>query len=401
MRRIERFASTRPEAPAESGGTGAPPRAVSKRLQQLQRATLVALNAVPDVGRATLCQLALTLDRWLDVPLDELPGCSARLSVGREPLRRVAAQLAHRHRAAEREECRARAIGGRILVLGEPGYPAPLLDLSLPPPVLYCRGELPRSVALAMVGSRKADAYGLEVAELFARELAAKDATIVSGMAIGIDTAAHRGALAAEGGRTVAVLGCGLDVGYPRSNRKLATRIAERGAVISEFPMGSSPWARNFPIRNRVIAALTAGTLVVRATPRSGSLITARLALELGRDVYAVPGNIFDPRAHGPNTLIRDGALPAQHPREILESLPSWMQERLLPFERGEAAEALPTDRTQRALFQALPKGELMAVEAVAEHAAKPIDQVLAGLLELELAGWVRRYPGPSFCRKT
>ena len=154
------------------------------------------------------------------------------------------------------------------------------------------------------------------------------------------------------------MLGCGVDVEYPRGSARLAHRVAAQGAVLSEFPMGARPNKKNFPIRNRLIAALGVGTLVVRAAPRSGSLITARLALELGRDVYAVPGNIFDGRSMGPNTLVRDGAIPAQHPREILESLPSWMQEELEAFEPSESADAPPPERRLRALWEAVPRGE-------------------------------------------
>jgi DNA processing protein len=301
---------------------------------------------------------------------------------------------------AQREDERAREAGGAIVTLGHPDYHPSLLDLPQPPPVLYVRGALPPGAALSIVGSRLADRYGLEAATLFAHELAAHGLVIVSGLAAGIDSAAHRAALEASGGRTVAVLGCGVDVEYPRGSSSLANRIAAAGAVISEFPMATRPVKTNFPIRNRLIAALGIGTLVVRAAPRSGSLITARLALDLGRDVYAIPGNILDGRSIGPNTLVRDGALPAQHPREILESLPSWIQEKLEPFDEPANAEAPPPEERLRGVWKTVPRGEAVTVEAISEATGKEVQEVLAQLMELELGGWVRRYPGPCFCRR-
>ena len=222
---------------------------------------------------------------------------------------------------AARESEAAERLGARFLVVGDPDYPAGLSHLTLPPPVLCVCGELPSGPAVAIVGSRRTDAYGQEVAELFARSLAAAGVTIVSGFARGIDAAAHRGALAAEGGRTVAVLGCGLGVDYPVGHERLGREIAARGALVSEFPCHLSPRRWHFPVRNRVLAALAAGTLVVQAAPRSGSLLTARWAVDLGREVWAIPGRIFDERSLGPNALIRDGAPLVQHPREILEAL--------------------------------------------------------------------------------
>ncbi|MEJ2086773.1 MAG: DNA-processing protein DprA [Acidobacteriota bacterium] len=222
--------------------------------------------------------------------------------------------------AAERR--RASRLQARILTRVDEEYPSDLLDLELPPPVLFCRGHLPPKPAIAIVGSRKARATNLEVARMFGHGLAAAGITVVSGFARGIDQAAHRGALSARGGTTVAILGCGLDVDYPGGARPLAARIESSGALVSEFPLRTRPFKSNFPIRNRLIAALSLGTLVVQATLRSGSLITARLALDLGRDVYAVPGSIVDPSAAGTNGLIRDGALLAQETRDILEALP-------------------------------------------------------------------------------
>ncbi len=239
---------------------------------------------------------------------------------------------------------------------------------------------------------------------MFARYLASRGLVVVSGLALGIDSAAHRGALEATGGRTIAVLGCGIDVEYPRGSARLADRIARAGAVISELPTGSPPLRWHFPMRNRLIACLGAGTLVVRAAPRSGSLITARRALELGRDVYALPGNIFDHRSIGPNSLIRDGALAVQHPREIIESLPSWVRSSLESDWRKAREVSEPPEQALaghlRNVLQHLSQGEALTAEVLAEETGESVAGVLSTLLELELGGWVRRYPGPTFCRR-
>ncbi len=358
---------------------------------------LVALNSAAEVDRATLCRLG-ACGHWLDglgrgAPR-ELSGVSG------EALAEARARLQRFEELAEREELRARDAGASIITRLDPGYPAALLELPQPPPVLYCRGRLPPGVGIAVVGSRLADTYGLETARMFARYLADRGVVVVSGLARGVDSAAHRGALEAEGGRTVAVLGCGIDVEYPRGSARLARRIAAAGAVVTEFPIGIRPHKFNFPMRNRIIAALGAGTMVVRATSRSGSLITARLALELGRDVYALPGNIFDPRSIGPNTLIRDGALPVQHPREMIESLPSRLRAGLEPHEPAPTSEPGTPAEHLEDVYRRLSRGETRTAESLAAETGKPVAAVLAALTELELGGWATRYPGPSFCRR-
>lgn len=190
-----------------------------------------------------------------------------------------------------------------------PAYPVELKDLSDPPLLLFARGDVRilSRVGIGMVGTRKPTPYGNAVAERLGRDLAVMHVNVISGMARGIDTASHRGALAA-GGLTTAVLGCGVDVTYPSENRKLHAEIAERGLVLSEFPMGSAAFPQNFPIRNRIVAALSAGVVVIEGSQYSGSAITARLALDHGRELFAVPGNITSPASFGPNLLIRQGA---------------------------------------------------------------------------------------------
>jgi DNA processing protein len=207
------------------------------------------------------------------------------------------------------ELAKVEAGGARLLTLGEDAYPPLLRELSDAPPVLYVRGTLlPEDQrALSIVGTRKATTYGRDTAYNLAKQLAAYGITIISGLAHGIDSAAHRGAIEGDG-RTIAVLGCGVDKIYPRDNHKLATDIIGSGALISEFPIGAPPEARNFPRRNRVISGLSLGVIVVEAPEKSGSLITASVAAEQGREVFAVPGNIFSPSSSGTNRLIQDGA---------------------------------------------------------------------------------------------
>jgi DNA processing protein len=263
---------------------------------------------------------------------------------------------------------------------------------------------------VAIVGSRRADPYGREVAELFGRELAEAGLAVVSGFARGIDAAAHRGALSAERPAdeptepgdgsclTAAVLGSGLGVDYPREHRRLGERIAAGGSLVSEFPCGLEPRAWHFPVRNRLIAALAGATLVVRAAPRSGSLITARFALDLGREVLAVPGRIFEERSAGTNALIADGAHPALAPRDVLEVLGA------APPMAGtggpaRAAEPLPPGLRGRALAAMVP-GDAVAPEALAAGLGEPVDRVLGALLELELEGRIRREPGPAYVRR-
>jgi DNA processing protein len=281
-----------------------------------------------------------------------------------------------------------------VLTPADPGYPASLSELALPPAAIYVRGRLPEGPAVTIVGSRRMDLYGREVAEWFGRELAAAGAVVVSGFARGIDAAAHRGALAAPEGRTVAVLGCGLAVDYPRGHARLGDEIAARGALVSEFPPDTQPAQWQFPVRNRILAALSQATLVVRAGARSGSLITVRYALDLGRDVYAVPGRIFEEASHGPNTLIRDGAYLVQHPSEILETL----EPPLATRKEGPLPGASPGETDP--LLAALPAAEARTPEELAATLGRPLPQVMAELLERELRGQVRRLPGGAYCRQ-
>jgi DNA processing protein len=226
-----------------------------------------------------------------------------------------------------------RRIGGEAVALGDPGYAELLAPTYDPPAVLYGKGAWRQAIeagpVVAIVGSRRATAYGRNVAERLAADLASRGVTIVSGLARGIDAAAHRAAVEA-GGRSIGVMGTGLDEVYPREHKKLAERLLERGGLVTEFPLETPPAGKNFPFRNRVIAGLAFAVVVVEAAERSGSLITARLALEAGRDVCAVPGNITSPSSFGPNYLIKDGAALIQTWKDVVATLPEPYRDALL-----------------------------------------------------------------------
>ena len=365
------------------------------------RDILIAINAVLRGNRDFRCKLAANPGAWIGLHPSAIRGAAQRLGVTVSSLRQASALLPRAGEIAEREVAGCAKLGARIITRFEPDYPTSLLDLALPPPVLYCRGHLDSRPAVAIVGSRRSDPYGLEVSRLFACELGRQGLTIVSGLALGIDAAAHRGALEA-GAPTVAVLGCGIDVDYPRRNRDLCSEIASDGAVVSEFSLGAAPESWRFPVRNRIIAALAAGTLVVRATPNSGSLITARHALDLGRDVFSIPGEIFDQRSIGTNSLIRDGAYPVQHPREILESLPLSAQLRLRSGNGAPAAIATVPDGLAEHLMKLLarlPVGKAVSEENLLSFSGLSVEQTLSALFELEMLGCVERRPGPRFVR--
>jgi DNA processing protein len=253
------------------------------------------------------------------------------------------------------------------------------------------------------VGSRRATFYGLDVAETLAADLAARGITIVSGLARGIDAAAHRGALRV-GGRTIAVLGSGADVIYPAEHRRLAAEIAERGAVLSQFAPGTPPLPQNFPTRNRVIAALSLAVVVVEAAERSGSLITARLAAELGREVLAVPGRITAPESRGANRLIQDGAAVAMGWEDVVGALPERWKVRVrtaVPAERAGADRdaAEPAESSARQRILGFLGEDPVDIDLVIERSGLGAGPVSAALLDLELDGRVRQIEGKRFVR--
>lgn len=286
--------------------------------------------------------------------------------------------------------------GNHVVTLADAAYPRPLLDLSDPPLVLYVKGRLEAlgGPAIAMVGARSATVQGVEDARRFARALSGAGLSVVSGLALGIDGAAHEGALegAQEGaGGTVAVIGTGADLVYPARHRDLAHRIAAHGAIVSEFALGMPGRSHHFPQRNRIIAALARGVLVVEAAARSGSLITARLAAEMGREVYAIPGSIHAPLSKGCHLLIRQGAKLVETAQDVLEELGM----------AGQAARPVapaPMPALDDVLGLTLTH-DPVTLDALCARTALPPEQVVASLLELELAGAVERLPGNVYRR--
>lgn len=300
---------------------------------------------------------------------------------------------------AQSEMAEAERQGVRLIFLGTADYPSTLSAIDDAPPVFALKGgpEILLKPAIAIVGARNASANGKRFAERIARELGANGLIVVSGLARGIDSAAHIGALATG---TVAVMAGGLDVIYPPENKDLYSSIIETGAAISEMPLGLKPQARHFPRRNRLVSGLTYGTLVVEAAPRSGSLITARLALEQGRDVYAVPGSPSDPRHRGTNSLIRGGAVLTETVDDILEALAG-------PLNRSFRDEGPEVDAQQFAVADTTLLASAGQARLLQELGPSPADidevvrrsgltpaEVLTILLDLELAGRLDRHPG-------
>ena len=281
--------------------------------------------------------------------------------------------------------------GQSILTLADSAYPQSLLQIADPPNVLYVRGNaaLLQKRGLAMVGSRNATPQGLQTAENFAKTLAARGICIISGLALGIDAAAHRGALAA-GGETIAVIGTGPDRIYPARNKELALAIVERGAIVSEFALGTPAIAANFPRRNRIISGLSRGVLVVEAAPESGSLITARLAGEQGREVFAIPGSIHSPVARGCHRLIKQGAKLVETAQDVLEELGDIEQQTVIT--------ETPNPPAENPLLSALGHAPC-ALDELVERTGLRADQLLGELLTLELSGQLATLPGNRYQR--
>ncbi len=339
---------------------------------------LALMPGVPPRVRASLLAAA-DLSEVLADPSDHagrLPE-SARAALGSGDLRK----------AAEQEIEGARREGIQLLAWGEPGYPELLACTCDPPPVLWVRGTLVAAdwdAGIAIVGSRQATGAGRALARGMARDLARAGATIVSGLALGIDGEAHRGALDA-GGRTVAVLGSGLAQVYPASHVPLAEQIVRAGALVSEFPLQTPPYKGNFPRRNRVIAGWTSGVVVVEAAARSGALVTARVALEEGREVMAVPGHPTCATAEGTNALIRDGAVLVRGAADVAEQLGLSLPE--------------PVAALGEPLLEALRSDAPLSLDELQRKSGVPVSALLQRLGELELERKVLRLPGALFVR--
>ncbi len=291
-------------------------------------------------------------------------------------------------------------LGLKIVPLKSPDYPENLRHIPDAPGLIYVRGTLEAkdSFAIAIVGTRSCTHYGQQTAQSLGMELASMGLTVVSGLARGIDSHAHRGALMGKG-RTIAVLGTGLDNIYPPEHAELADKIAASGAVISELPAGVPPVPRNFPVRNRIISGLALGTVVVEAPPRSGALITARLALDQGREVFAVPGNITAQTSRGTNLLIRQGAKSVLSARDIVEEIAPEIKGMLHEETLREAAEAkLNLDPNERKIYQTLSQ-EPLHIDEITLATALPQPMIGLGLFNLELKGLAKELPGKLFVR--
>jgi DNA processing protein len=296
---------------------------------------------------------------------------------------------------AEQECRRLRTSGARLITFTAADYPKSLFEIADPPPFLYVRGELrSREPAIAIVGSRRATTYGLLTTGRLAEALGRHGVTVVSGMARGVDTAAHKGALTA-GGRTTGVLGCGIDKVYPPENRTLFAEMAEKGCLVSEFPLGTLPLAENFPRRNRIISGLSQGVLVVEATENSGSLITAQYALEHGRDVFAVPGNISFATSRGTNRLIKQGAKLVDCVEDILEELPGFCTA-ATGIPDGPPPRAFALTPKEAAVYELLARSPLH-IDDIINQTELTAAEVSSMLLHLELKGAVTPLPGTHY----
>ena len=305
----------------------------------------------------------------------------------------------------------ARAAGAQIVAFEDAAYPSQLKQIYDPPLVLYVRGnaEAVSQPGIAVIGTRHPTPYGTGMAERLACDLAARGLVIFSGLARGVDTAGHRGAIAGKG-KTVAVLGTGIDVIYPKENTRLTEQmLALGGALVSEFPLSTFPAPQNFPIRNRIISGLSLGVLVVEAAEYSGTRITARCALEQGRDVYAVPGNVTNKNSWGPNTLIKQGAKLVATWDDVWEELPTEVRLALEPKDaaesRAEGTASLFKDDEigphERKILKVLKADEATQIDEIVERLEPELSssEIFAALFELELAGKVRQLPGKNFVK--
>jgi len=351
----------------------------------------IAFNRVPGIGPARLAALidaCGSIEAAWKAPIQQLQAAG----LDRRSLENLL--LARRTVDPQIEWQKVQRNGIQVLTWDDADYPANLRHTDAPPPVLYVRGAITADDewAIAIVGTRRASAYGREVAHLLASELARHGVTVVSGLALGIDAVAHQAALDA-GGRTIAVLGSGVDQLYPARNRNLAEEMMQRGAVVSEFPLGTRPEASNFPPRNRIISGLSRGVVIVEAGQRSGALITAHFAAEQGRDVFAVPGSILHTGSAGCNELIRNGAIPLLAVDDVLDQLNLAQL-----HEQRDVRAAVPADPLEAALLDHVST-EPRYVDEIVRRAQMPSGQVSSLLAVMELKGLVRQVGSMSYVR--
>ena len=343
----------------------------------------VGLNLIPGIGRVKFALLEKHFDNleeaWKAEP-DEL----RRAGLDSGTIAKILAWRLNISPDAELERLRKHKV--KVLSWKDPEFPDRLREIYDVPPLLYIRGSLAPDDewAVTVVGTRRPSLYGREVTERIVEDLARSRITIVSGLARGIDTIAHRTALK-SGGRTLAVLGCGLDMVYPAENLKLAQEITEHGALVSDYPLGTRPRAEHFPRRNRIMSGLSLGVLVTEAGEGSGALITANLALEQNREVFAVPGSVLSPQSRGTNRLIQEGAKLVREARDVLEELNLTM----VPQQR-EMKEILPTDETESLILRSLSP-EPIHIDDLSQRCHLPITLISSNLAVMELKGMVKQ----------
>jgi DNA processing protein len=369
----------------------------------------LALALTPGLGPTRGRKLAEHFDRIADIfhaSLTELEGLNLQAQSAQHIALGKSLEMAHE------ETAKALAAGIRIVSRGDPEWPARLSEIYDPPLVLYVRGNVEAlgRPGIAVVGTRHPTPYGIGMAERLSGDLAARGLTIFSGMARGVDTAGHRGALKAKG-KTVAVFGTGVDVIYPRENKKIAEGILEMGgALVSEFPQGTFAAPQNFPIRNRIISGLSLGVLVVEAGEYSGTRITARCALEQSRELFAVPGNVTSRNSWGPNTLIKQGAKLTATWEDVWEELPTDIRLQLESERAPDASDERPPASSlfgedlspkERKVLAVLRQDESVHIDEIIERVEKELSssEVFAVLFELELSGKIKQMPGKNFVK--
>ena len=370
----------------------------------------IALNMTPGVGPRAATKL---LERFgsADAVFHGRRTELETLRMKPETIESILKREFHERAATELE--RVKALGGDILILDDGSYPAMLREIDDPPPVLYVKGDWQACFdqpGVGVIGSRMCSTYGVNASEMLSRDLASRGITVVSGLARGIDTAAHRGAIAGKG-KTIGVIGTGIDTVYPRENNGLVREILESGGcIVSQFPLGTPPLAENFPYRNRIISGLSLGVLIVEASERSGSLITARLAMEQNREVMAVPGNITSGNSFGTNYLIKSGAKLVQQWQDVVAELPSEIAAAILPpkIEKQKAEDAvrqpelMPADMNdnERKIWSILNPDEPVHIDILLEQSGLSFGDLNTALVSLDIRDLIRVLPGKHYARR-
>lgn len=356
----------------------------------------IALNSLPGIGVNNFHNLLERFGSAADI--FGANGSSLREVDGIGPKTADQIKSCRPQKTADSEKKKAEKKKARIITLLDEDYPANLKTLFASPPVLYVAGEITEEDALAVgiVGTRRATPYGRIITENLAATLAARGLTVVSGLARGVDTFAHRAAIEA-GGRTIAVLGCGIDFCYPPENRRLFEKIPEHGAVVSQFSFGTEPEKRNFPVRNRIITGLSIGLVVTEAGEKSGALITAYASLEEGRELFALPGRADSPQSAGTNRLIQKGAKLVTCADDVIEEFPPGVRELLEKSDTGKDEKRLLSGEEEKLL--SLLRDSEQHVDYLIEKSGFASGVVLGILLELEIKGAVRQLPGKLFAK--